>query len=465
MKTMDKIANNYSSYKIENINRDNLNHDRLLQYLNTLQLNKEISVDAIGKSIEGREIKLIKIGHGNRKVLAWSQMHGDESTATLAIIDLLNFFIKNDAYNNLRKTIFEQITFYIVPMLNPDGTERNTRFNSINIDLNRDARTLQTPEAQILHKLKNDIKPDFAFNLHDQSREYTAGYSDKTAVISFLAPPFNYEREINKVRERAIKLIGLLKSEVDKIIPGSVGRYSDEFEPRSFGDNFTLAGSSTILIESGWVRNDELKEIPRKLNFILLLHSLKSIASESYKNISPFTYFDIPENRSLMYDKIFRKVTIEKFSKKYIVDIGINFKKILNENSVFWESNIEAIGDLSTYSGFEEMDCDGLKLHPGYIHSSTIKSLDELNRINFSELYSKGNIYIIAENVINLPKHPKNAIILLKNSYSKHPETAIDSYANFVFLASEIVLYVVINGFVINPSEKTHKAINGLSIS
>ena len=44
-----------------------------------------------------------------------------------------------------------------------------------------------------------------------------------------------------------------------------MGRYSDEFEPRAFGDNIQKWGTNTILIESGGIFGDEEKQYLRKL--------------------------------------------------------------------------------------------------------------------------------------------------------------------------------------------------------
>src|SRR5690606_41057661 len=44
-----------------------------------------------GQSEELRNIYSIRIGTGSYKVLLWSQMHGNETTTTKALIDFLQF--------------------------------------------------------------------------------------------------------------------------------------------------------------------------------------------------------------------------------------------------------------------------------------------------------------------------------------------------------------------------------------
>ena len=45
----------------------------------------DLEVNTIGKSVLGKSIYSVKIGNGNKKILLWSQMHGNESTTTKAI--------------------------------------------------------------------------------------------------------------------------------------------------------------------------------------------------------------------------------------------------------------------------------------------------------------------------------------------------------------------------------------------
>ena len=49
------------------------------------------ALEKIGESIEGRSINHVASGTGPFVVLLWSQMHGDESTATSALFDLFEY--------------------------------------------------------------------------------------------------------------------------------------------------------------------------------------------------------------------------------------------------------------------------------------------------------------------------------------------------------------------------------------
>src|SRR5690606_22243733 len=73
--------------------------------------------DVLGESAEGREIRRIRYGSGPVPVLLWSQMHGDESTATMALADILRFF-HDQPDHPLARRIARGTALHIVPMLN-----------------------------------------------------------------------------------------------------------------------------------------------------------------------------------------------------------------------------------------------------------------------------------------------------------------------------------------------------------
>ena len=125
------------------------------------------------------------LGSGPRRILLWSQMHGDEPSATPALLDLADTLLASDEPE--RRAILERSTLLIVPMLNPDGAERYARRNAQAIDINRDALHLSTPEGRLLKAVRDRFQPELGFNLHDQNRRTTVGDTGVLATISLLA--------------------------------------------------------------------------------------------------------------------------------------------------------------------------------------------------------------------------------------------------------------------------------------
>jgi len=360
------LFNDYDNYREKKLNSDFISHAQLTELIHGMQTKNIFRVDKLGESIDGKEISSVVFGKGDTKVLAWSQMHGDEPTATAALFDLFNFFSAKDKYDDLRKTLLKKITFHFIPMLNPDGAEMFTRENAFNVDLNRDALRLQSYESKILWDYAEKLEPEFGFNLHDQNSYYTAGKSNNASAISLLASNMNYVKSINYVREKSMQVICSINEALSQFIPQNVARYKDDFEPRSFGDNFTKKDISTILIESGFYKNDVKKDFVRKLNFIALLSAFKSIAEKNYENIDHKKYFDIPENEELLFDLLLRNLTLNHKGINFKIDIGIKREKKRNKElqSFYYKSKIADLGDLSIFYGIEEHDLSGYQVIP-----------------------------------------------------------------------------------------------------
>ncbi len=317
-----------------------------------LPKNNLFEINEIGKSFEGRQIRLIKIGTGKIKILLWSQMHGDESTATMAIADIFNYFNTLSDKDEV-KDLLSKVTLLFLPMLNPDGAVRNQRRTAQYIDLNRDAVALVTPEARLLKEIQNKYQPDFGFNLHDQELSTVSGTKEISA-IAFLAPAMDDEKSDNEVRVRAKKLAAFLTERMMEIIPGKITRYDDGYEPRAFGDSIQTWGTSTVLIESGHTIGDPEKFFIRKLNSVGLLSAFYAIASGEFQYSNIATYEKLPGNSERAYDLIIRNILI-KYKNGYTTpaDLGISYQVDTHttDTPVLYE-----VGDLSPLVALKEID-------------------------------------------------------------------------------------------------------------
>ena len=106
---------------------------RYITYPKIESLLSDFDHKQVGTSVKGLPIHAIRMGNGPIKVLIWSQMHGNESTSTKGIIDVLYFLKANP-------TLLTPFSIQLIPMLNPDGAAAYTRVNANAVDLNRDAQ-------------------------------------------------------------------------------------------------------------------------------------------------------------------------------------------------------------------------------------------------------------------------------------------------------------------------------------
>lgn len=260
-------------------------------------------INQLGFSEQQRPIYTLKIGSGKKRILLWSQMHGNESTGTKALFDLFNCF--SNCNEQAFKNILEECTLVFLPMLNPDGSQAYTRVNANNIDLNRDAVDKIAKESTLLRNLLEEFKPQFCFNLHDQRTIFGVEGTKNPATISFLAPSEEETRALTAGRIQTMNVIVAMNSLLQEIIPNFIGRYTDEFYPTATGDNFQKLGFNTILIESGHYPDDYQRESSREFTFYAIVQGLHHIAVTS--NFEEYTsYFKIPNNEKMFYDIIHR---------------------------------------------------------------------------------------------------------------------------------------------------------------
>jgi hypothetical protein len=318
----------------------------LLENLNTI-FKKEI----LGKSCNGLPIYKLSIGTGLKKVLIWSQMHGNESTGTKALFDLFQFFQSSDAgIIELKDAILKSCTLEIIVLLNPDGAIKFTRENAAGIDLNRDAVDRKAIESQLLRGVLDAYRPQFCFNLHDQRSIFNVEGTKNPATISFLAPSEEETRAITPGRKETMSVIVAMNSLLQQVIPNQVGRYTDEFYPTATGDNFQKLGYNTILIEAGHYKDDYDREETRKFNFFAILQGLYFIGQGDYTNFKP--YFNIPNNDKLFLDIIYKNLKVPEGEGFRRADVGVQIVFKEKGGKLVSQKQIEHIGDLSSYATY-----------------------------------------------------------------------------------------------------------------
>jgi hypothetical protein len=359
----DQLNNSYSEFKEKSLTTRRFKHTDIVPLIGKVKDNPMFRTILAGHSTQGREIFLVKAGRGKTKVFLWSQMHGDEPTATAAIFDIFNFLSQKSQFQAEIKIILDNLELFFIPMVNPDGAQVYKRRNSLDIDLNRDAARLEAIETRLLKKLRDEICPEYGFNLHDQETYYTVGSTKYPATISFLAPSFNIEKSIDENRMKSINQIILMNNILQKYIPNCVGRYNDDFMPTAFGDNMQLWGTSTILIESGGYYDDPEKQIARKMNFLSVFASLFAIATMEQVDTDTKAYFQIPENKKdKLHDLIFRNATIKNQGREFRMDIAVRIKEINSSDFCGFETKgeIADLGDLTYFYSYKEFDTKGL---------------------------------------------------------------------------------------------------------
>jgi hypothetical protein len=273
-----------------------LRHAELVERLRALEARfpGRVALEEVGRSVQGRAIHLATLGTGPRKILLWSQMHGDEPAATPALLDVAFTLLASDAPE--ARAILEGFTLLVVPMLNPDGAERYARRNAQAIDINRDALHLSTPEGRLLKAVRDRHQPELGFNLHDQNRRTTVGDTGVLATISLLAVSGDAAGTVTPGRARAKRACSAIARTLEPFVPGGIGRYDEDWNPRAFGDNVTAWGTPVVLIESGGVMPGRPLADLTRLNYVALLTVLHGLVKDDLAGETAERYEGLKRN-------------------------------------------------------------------------------------------------------------------------------------------------------------------------
>jgi len=340
--------------------------------------------EIIGQSVLGKPIYKLQFGTGKTKILMWSQMHGNEGTTTKALFDFINLAHSG---TDLGTKLQGEFTFCILPMLNPDGCEVYTRENANGIDLNRDAQNLSQPESIVLRKTFDEFKPDYCYNLHDQRTIYGVGQTSNPATVSFLAPAYNENRDVNDVRTKAMNVIVAMNEVLQQFIPNQVGRFDDSFNFNCVGDTFQYFNSPTILFEAGHFSNDYQREVTRKYIFIALVSGIQYF----YENVIVVNknddYLKIPQNKVVFYDFVYKNVKLNYDNIEKCINFASQFKEVLNNGTIVFEALVAQIDGLEDYFGHVEIDAAG--------------EIFQDNKDNFPKIDAKANFTLGKTTIVN----------------------------------------------------------------
>lgn len=342
---------NYTSFKEQKLSGRYVTNQHITPLHDKHQ--ELFQIDIIGSSVDKLPIVSYTIGNGSKKILAWSQMHGNESTTTKALFDFFNWIHLN---TELGAQLLEECTFCIIPILNPDGALRYTRLNANSVDLNRDAKSLSQPESKVLRKLYEDFKPNYCFNLHGQRTVFSAGYSSNSSVLSFLSPAEDEQRAVTDTRKIGMEIIAHIATKLKDELPDQISRYNDAFNINCVGDMFQSLQTPTILFEAGHYTNDYEREHTRKLIFKALLSAFECIANNELSGAHYSPYFSLPENEQLFYDVIIRNV--QDKNGEYL-DVAIQYEEHLKGDNIDFAPQIINSGDLTEYFGHKEINGEG----------------------------------------------------------------------------------------------------------
>ena len=104
-------------------------------------------LEPAGTSADGRTIYALAVSdkpleaEPEPKIRITGAIHGDENSTTEVIVRMIDYLTQNYAGNTSIQNLINNRYIVFIPMLNPDGVDAGTRYNSNGVDLNRNFGT------------------------------------------------------------------------------------------------------------------------------------------------------------------------------------------------------------------------------------------------------------------------------------------------------------------------------------
>jgi predicted deacylase len=263
-----------------------------------------ISVESVGKSHEGRDLYLAKVGHGPTKVLYITQQHGNEPLGTEAALQLLTRLGQGNAWDD----ILSKVTLLVVPRVNPDGGERFWRQNfdpdcsgafctrGRGFDINRwhdpavAPEDNPVPEAAAVQRVFAQYRPSFVVDYHHQgSYVNTDGDMITTSIFwpnaaGVPQPALDFSKQICVTIDDTLSHYGFAEvSQYPGTLPNGISRNA-----------YGLLGAGSVLVE---MRGDIGQKSAGKLirtAYVVMASLLEAAAEGTLDDADPARADQIP---------------------------------------------------------------------------------------------------------------------------------------------------------------------------
>ncbi len=190
------------------------NYAELTQFLQNLtNTYPELTrLTSLGQSVRGRELWALHITDNpdieedEPEFKYVSTIHGDEPVGTELCLLFAEYLLRNYSTNARIKNVVDEISIWIVPLMNPDGREMSTRRNANGVDLNRafpsypvDFNTfyydggntsIETREPEVQHIMRWSLEHNFSLsaNFHTGAQVVNYPYDDDGGPSGVDAP-------------------------------------------------------------------------------------------------------------------------------------------------------------------------------------------------------------------------------------------------------------------------------------
>lgn len=198
------------------------------------------------------------------RIFILCRQHGDEPASTEAALRLLSGVA--DGQDAALVKNLQQVTLYVIPMVNPDGADAMTRRNGVGADLNRDWGIFSQPETQAVARAARLIRPQIIIDAHnwDGDDPYNANCIEAARLET--TPLVRAQHDIQQAAAQ-----GLARSGYQVFQTG----YGPDSDPHLAHRYFMQQGVLSVLVETHSGDPLDTGDFQRRQGFYLaLIHGL-----------------------------------------------------------------------------------------------------------------------------------------------------------------------------------------------
>ncbi|WP_249999387.1 M14 family zinc carboxypeptidase [Actinoplanes sp. M2I2] len=263
-----------------------------------------VRLGVIGRSNEGRALRLATVGHGRTRLLYVTQQHGDEPLGTPAAVRTLwALGVPDTAWHRWLRS---RVTVDIVVQANPDGAVRNQRYNhdpsasgdytepGVGYDINRFHNPLTpiednpVPESRAVLRHWHATHPRVVIDYHMQGRYLQPDGRETTASMLWPTSPLTGAAAVTASRRVAVRNFDAMT-----IAGANVSRYPGGDYEGIARNAYGILGSASLLVELSDLPENQT-ELQIRTAFASMLATAQGAADGSLWRVDPARADAIP---------------------------------------------------------------------------------------------------------------------------------------------------------------------------
>lgn len=274
-----------------------------------------VRLGVIGRSNEGRPLRLATLGHGRTRLLYVTQQHGDEPLGTPAAVRAL--WTLGVPSTSWHRWLHSQVTVDVVVQANPDGAVRNQRYNhdpsasgdysepGVGYDINRFHNPLTpiednpVPESRAVLRYWHATHPRVVIDYHMQGRYLQPDGRETTASVLWPTSPLAPGAAVTASRRLAVGNYDAMT----RAAGANVTRYPGGDYEGIARNAYGILGSASLLVELSDLPAKQV-EFQIRTAYVSMIATGQRVADGSLWRTDPARADTIPERGPALPDAV-----------------------------------------------------------------------------------------------------------------------------------------------------------------